>query len=342
MRKWLLEIGLSAFLATALAAPGAALAQGEGEEEDPLAEDEFGEDEFGEDEFGEEEGFEEEEAAAEEEAPAEAGAEGRSMVVLPKGGILVYAPLEINLSDEPDMAGMGGGGGGPFEPTSLAPDVWYGVTPELSAGLVHSTLGTTGFHGIGGGGILGNQGAGICFTGEDGGCPKFYNNVGLDARYLFMPADGGPLEIAAEGGLFANTLDPFALALKAGIVGVYRLEGMPLHLQFEPNLFIGLTERDFNKTVINLPVSAHYMLNEQLSLMAQTGIRGPVEEVGGGMLSLGFGDLFRIPLTVGGSYGVNENLHVFGAFTLLALIGGDAVPDGFEGRSLTAGVLWMQ
>jgi hypothetical protein len=50
----------------------------------------------------------------------------------------------------------------------------------------------------------------------------------------------------------------------------------------------------------------------------------------------GLGDNYAIPLSIGGSYHVNESLNVNGAFTLLKLIGGGS-GAGFDGRSLTLG-----
>src|SRR5690242_12610808 len=92
-------------------------------------------------------------------APAPAG-EGIDQMVLPKGRVLLDAFAEINLSS-----------GAVFKPFSLTPDLWYGLTPEVTVGLVHSRVGQIGF--------MGNAGDSLCLTGSSSGCPDFYKNVGL-------------------------------------------------------------------------------------------------------------------------------------------------------------------
>src|SRR5882757_2600288 len=67
--------------------------------------------------------------------------------VVPKGKLVLDAQLELNLSS-----------GNAFKPVSLAPDLWYGVTDDITLGLVHSGLGETGF--------IGAVGDSLCLTGS--------------------------------------------------------------------------------------------------------------------------------------------------------------------------------
>ena len=59
-------------------------------------------------------------------------------------------------------------------------------------------------------------------------------------------ASAGPLHLfkmaAAEGGLVFRSYDPFALALKVGVVG--RWQRKAISVLFGLNLFAGLSERD--------------------------------------------------------------------------------------------------
>ena len=75
---------------------------------------------------------------------------------LGQGRLLLSGFVEIGLNN-----------GAAFKPISITPDIWYGVTDEITAGLVHSGTGLSGF--------LGSQGDALCLTGTDNGCAKFYD-----------------------------------------------------------------------------------------------------------------------------------------------------------------------
>ena len=59
------------------------------------------------------------------------------------------------------------------KPTSLAPDLFYAVSDTVQIGLLHT--GPMGWQS--------RPGFGLCLTGTTSGCPKVYNNVGLDLMY---------------------------------------------------------------------------------------------------------------------------------------------------------------
>src|SRR5215468_9473944 len=94
-------------------------------------------------------------------AAAAAGGEGGEQLTLQKGRAVLNAYVGIGLSN-----------GSTLKPISVSPDLWYGVTDDITAGVVHSAVGTTGF--IGGAGLLGVFGPSLCLTGSDGGCPDVY------------------------------------------------------------------------------------------------------------------------------------------------------------------------
>ena len=170
-------------------------------------------------------------------------------MTLPKGRVLLDAFFEINLAS-----------GAEFKPFSLSPDVWYGATDDITVGLVHSAVGTSGF--------IGGTGESLCLAGTGGGCADVYHNVGVDVRYKLKT---GMLAYAAEGGLYAIT--------------------------------------------------------PKISAALQLGVFLPFENTD---------TTYRIPLSIGGHYQVNESINVNLAFSLPAVAGGGLV-TGFDARTITLG-----
>jgi hypothetical protein len=249
-------------------------------------------------------------------APHAATADGAEQLTLPKGRVLLDAFLEINLSDQ-----------AAFKPISISPDVWYGATDELTVGLVHSSQGSTGF--------IGGVGDSLCLSGTDNGCVNVYNNVGIDARYKLQPGTAS-LSWVLEGGVYAVTTDPFAIAVKLGAAG--RWHSGKLAIEAQPNVFIGITKRTTatagagdvttNGEFLNVPVTGIYTVAPKIAVAAQLGVILPFENTG---------NFYQIPLSVGAHYTVNESLNVNLAYTLTAVAGGDAIQTGVDGRSLTLG-----
>lgn len=247
------------------------------------------------------------------ETPA-AGAEGGDQLTLQKGRLLLDAFVEISLSTD-----------AVFKPFSISPDVWYGVTDDITVGLIHSATGTTGF--------IGGVGNSLCLSGTSGGCSDFYRNVGFEARYKLTT---GGFAWAADGGLHVLRLsDPLQLAIKVGAVG--RWHSGPLAVELEPNLFFGLTNRDSstvggvvipgNQDVLDLPVTALYSITPMIAAALQVGVVLPFENTG---------DTYSIPLSIGGHYRVNDSLNVSLAFSLPRLVGGGS-GTGADTRTLTLG-----
>jgi hypothetical protein len=242
-------------------------------------------------------------------AAASAGGEGGEQLTLQKGRLVVNAYLGIGLSN-----------GATFKPISLSPDLWYGVTDDITAGVVHSTAGTTGF--IGGAGVFAGVGQSLCLSGSSGLCPDVYSNVALDGRYRLKM---GSIALAVDGGLLlGNVLHSIALGVKLGAVG--RWHQGPLAIEASPNVEIQLTNRGTPADVLYLPATALYTLSPALTLAVQTGFFIPLESTG---------DLYAIPVSVGAFYRVSDELNVTAAFSLPRLIAGTA--GGIDGRSLTLG-----
>jgi opacity protein-like surface antigen len=239
-------------------------------------------------------------------------------MTLPGGRFFVQGFAEINLST--DAA---------FEPFSIAPDLWYGVNDQITVGLVHSGRASTG--------LYGPVGNGLCLTGEEGGCPDVYGNIGIDGRYHFYRGSG--MTLSAEGGLFAGPFDPFTAALKLGVVG--RWQAGAIAIDLAPNLFVGLSEREpeegadvtigtNNKEILNLPITALYMLSSQIGLALQLGAVIPMQETG---------DLYTVGISLGGQYMLSDRMMIDAAFSLPMLVKGDAYEgvDAFDVRTFTLG-----
>jgi hypothetical protein len=227
---------------------------------------------------------------------------GPDQLTMPKGKLLVNAFVEINLST--DAA---------FKPVSISPDLWYGVTDDLTLGLVHSSIGASG--------VIGAAGDALCITGSSNGCESVYPGLGIDARYRLKGA------WAVDGGLFVNDFDPFALALKLGVAGRLRV-GEKVALDLQPSLFIGLTERDTNKEVLAIPVTAGFAVMPQLTAYVQLAFITPFESAG---------ELWLLAASLGARYRVSDHLDLGLAFSLPALAGGGD-GTGVDARTVTLGV----
>ena len=240
-------------------------------------------------------------ALADEDA-APRGAQPTDQLALPAGTLVIDAFLEANLSKT--MA---------WKPVSLSPDVWYGATDELTLGLVHSSVGATGF--------LGGVGDSLCLTGSSNGCAHFYQDVGLDARYRLTTP------FVVDAGLFVRNFDPFWLAAKVGVGGRWVFDKVVL--EANPSLFFGFTHRSpLNKDTFYLPLTASFEVVDKLDLSLQSGVQLQLEQTS---------DNYRVPVSLAARYQINPRFGAGLAFTLPFLIGPSAAPHGFDVRTLMLG-----
>lgn len=332
MRRVAFPIALAVLLGPRIAAVSAQEEEGSGEEEEVLTEEpDSGDDAKDDAGDAKDEAKDDADDASDDSSDGDGSAEaggsasvstadaapgsGELRMTLPQGAILIQAFLQVNMST--DLVA---------KPVSLAPDIWYGVNDDLTVGVIHS--------GQAGSGLWGGVGQGLCLTGEENGCAKLYNSVGLDARYHIY-ASGG-MTAAIDGGLFAKTIDPFALSLKLGLTG--RWQGGALGLEFGPNVAIGLTEREGsaegevvvvgNQEVATIPVNVLYGISDQLGILAQVAATLPFDSLG---------DTYTIGVSAGVKYMVSQQLGVDLAFSLPFIAGG-ADGAGADFRTLTLGV----
>lgn len=236
-------------------------------------------------------------------------------LTLPGGVVSVSATLEV----EATAAKAG-------KPISLAPDVSYGVTPELTLSLVHSTFAVTGFRG--------GAGRGLCLTGEDRGCAKLYNNVGAEALYGLAR---GPFALAVSAGVHSTNLDAGFYSAKAGL----RLRWMSgaFSLASSPSVLIALTHRDDmpkNVDQLFVPVLASYKPAKPLTLSLGSGLKGPLD---------GLGDAWEVPLGFIGTFALSPKLAVGTSLVFGKLLGGADDPPApaapATGQRYRAFQLWL-
>lgn len=239
-------------------------------------------------------------------------------LTLPRQTLEISAPLGINLS-----TGSGG------EPTFLNPSIAYGVSDRLTIGIRH---------------LLG-----LCFTGKDGNCPEFYNDLGFTALYSLVQA--GRLQIASGAALdFAPIVDPTSTSGEIRLP--IKFGGGFLAFVLSPSLSFGLNQRDggpkrypvaFNAGTYDLVVPTETAPNREvlrIPLTFQMQLeRGPALIVGAsvdGMLNPPegtFSDVYRIPVMVGLLFTPTRFLDLGAALTFPDLLGQDATADD---RFLTA------
>ena len=221
-------------------------------------------------------------------------------LTLPTGGLFVQLDLELNLA-KASVA----------KPFSIAPDVSYGVTQDLTLSLIHSTFGTTGFRG--------GTGDGLCITGTSNGCPHPYNNVGAEALYSLATGDA---PIAGVVGLYSLNLDQSFVDLKLGLKTKFALGAFAL--VFNPSIYIGMNDREAttpNVDQLYLPVGLTYKISPQLAVGIGSGIKGPVNDVSR------FGKAWLVPLGANAVVTLDPAFAVGAAFTFGKLAGAPALED---------------
>jgi len=210
------------------------------------------------------------------------------------------------------------------EPISIAPDLGFGVTPDLTLSLVHSTFGTTGFRG--------GAGRGLCLTGEGHGCAHVYDGAGVEALYGLRR---GSFSVAANLGAHALSFDAGHHGLKLGFKLRYSV-GRVVVISM-PSVFVAVTERDSattpNRDLLWLPTSVAYKLTSELSVAVAAGLKGPIE---------GFDEGFEIAVGTSTQYALSNAVTIGGSWAYGKLIGGDAtLPAGTRGHDFRALQSWV-
>lgn len=235
----------------------------------------------------------------------------RRPLTLAPGMLEVAVPVNVNMSA--DRSG---------KPVFVSPSVHYGVTDVLTVGLRHFL--------------------GVCLSGVADGCPKVYNDLGVDAIWGVYH---GPLSDLALGVALdaAPLTDPFTLSGEVRIIA--RFGGGPLALVVAPALDFGITQRDGNtfktaplalplatypygwvqfsgpgnKELLSVPASLQVQATPNVVLALSGALDGPLDPATGR-----FGDFYAIPIGAALVLSPSNMLDVGASFTFLNLIGKQA------------------
>lgn len=222
-------------------------------------------------------------------------------LTLPKGKVNVAVNVEVNMSA--DKVG---------KPISIAPDVSYGVTPDLTVAVVHSLYALTGFRA--------RAGAGLCVTGTDNGCPHVYDNVGAEGWYNVAR---GPTAVAVGGGVHAISLDGGFYDLKVGAKLRHAMGKLGVHVM--PSLLVAVTEREVagarvNKDSLWVPVLATYKATTELTVGLGTGLK--IVDLSAA------GDSWEVSLGAVGTYAIDPTTTVGASWIFGKVLAGiDNPPD---------------
>ena len=185
------------------------------------------------------------------------------------------------------------------KPTSFAPDLFYALSDTVQIGLLHT--GPMGWQSL--------PGAGICFTGTSNGCPKVYDNVGLDLLYGLLFGD---FHLSAHGSLyFLHLSDPLWTMVTVGLTGKLHFTNS-VALFFDPQIGITLSHRDTYNDQLFIPVELQFQVSRGASLKVLSGVSGDLSSLG---------DTYQVPLGLGLLGNISPNLDLGLRFSFDNLLG---------------------
>jgi hypothetical protein len=190
------------------------------------------------------------------------------------------------------------------KPTSFAPDLFYGISDNVQIGLLHT--GPMGWQS--------RPGFGLCLTGTDNGCPKVYDNVGLDFMYGLLYGD---FHLSLHSSLFLLPIsDPTGVMWTIGVTGkVHFTDAVALF--FDPQVGVMLAHRDVYKDQLFIPVELQFQAAAAVSLKVLSGVAGQLSSLG---------DTYQVPLGLGVIGNLNSHLDLGLRFSFDNLLGN--VPAG--------------
>jgi hypothetical protein len=127
-------------------------------------------------------------------------------------------------------------------PLSIAPDLWAGVTEDLTVGVIHSAPSVDRI----------DARASICLRESALGCDRAYQGSGLDVRYRLGPSQSR-ISVAARTRFLIRDVDPWKPAVTIGAVA--RWSRGRFSIATDPFLRFGLANTDKgNRTAFALPL----------------------------------------------------------------------------------------
>ena len=146
-------------------------------------------------------------------------------------------------------------------PTSLAPDLWYGVTRDLTVGVIHSDASIDRVP------AFFEPGETICVHLEEVSCPRHYHGSGVDGVYAIQR---GALDVALHARFLIRDVDPIKPALTLG--STLRWRHRWLSVVGDPYVQLGLANRSAgNRAELWLPVTVAYAPIARASIELHTG-----------------------------------------------------------------------
>jgi hypothetical protein len=185
-------------------------------------------------------------------------------LVLRDGQLAAQLVLEVSL----DLSYVG-------DPTSLAPDLWWGVTPRLTIGVIHSdpSLDQVGVD------------ATFCVRYTTYRCSGPYKGDGLDARWL---AIDGPIAVAPRIRAIMRDIDPDKPALTLGALA--RWTHSWFSITGDPYLRLGLAnQQDGNRAALYVPIWFGARIDSHWDVAIHTGYDSDLDVAADG---------YHVPITL--------------------------------------------
>ena len=204
--------------------------------------------------------------------PASAEEWTRRSYILPRGDFEITGeparPRMVNINMSENSA---------FDPVTIAPHFYWGVSDTVTLGITHDR--------------------GICLGDACG--DKVYNDAGFGL--LVGLGYGRTYEIDLHVEVPVQSFDPFVLGARVGVLGRVNL-GAVTAFVFDPSLYFGMTRRDEgNREYLGLPFWFYFQATDVVVPFVGSGIQGPLD---------GFSDSFQIPLEGGIVFDVAQNVDV--------------------------------
>ena len=210
----------------------------------------------------------------------------RSLVLAP-GAVEAALALESNL-----------GAGAVTDPISIAPDAWYGATPRLTIGVVHSANALS----------LVGSGDGVCLGGVAHGCEQAYSNLGLEARWSLA---AGEWSAAAHARLVVRRWSPWLPSARLG--ALVRWQRGRFAITADPYVQLGLLHRDLgNRAQVQLPLWLAVQPARGVALTLRTGVGGEVAVLG---------DAWGVPVGLGARVAITPRIDVAAEAAFVRLLG---------------------
>ena len=185
------------------------------------------------------------------------------------------------------------------KPTSLAPDLFYSVSDTVQIGLLHT--GPMGWQS--------RPGVGLCLTGTTNGCPKVYDNVGVDLMYGLLFGD---FHLSLHSSLYLLPIsDPTGVMWTIGLTGKFHFTD-EVALLFDPQVGVMLSHRDRYKEQLFIPLELQLQMTADVSLKVLSGVSGQLSRLG---------DTYQIPLGLGLIGNVSSSVDLGVRFSFDNLLG---------------------